>query len=647
MCGIAGSLFLGGSAVDRQTRRQEVAAMTRALAHRGPDAEGFWQDDLCALGHRRLAILDLSDAGRQPMTSSDGSDLQLVFNGEIYNFLELRRTLEKAGAKFETRTDTEVLLSAYRQWGVECFSRLRGMFAVAIWDGAARRLILARDRVGKKPLFYSQSGDQLYFASEIQGLLALPSIPRQIDREGIDIYLSHGYIPAPRSGFAAISKLLPGHFAVWEAANGAASPRIERYWQLDYRTKLELDEPEAVSLLQAELTEAVRLRMVSDVPVGAFLSGGIDSSIIVGLMAQLSSRPVRTFSIGFTSAHFDELAHARRVADRWQTEHHELVVEPDALQILPELLRHLGEPMADVSIIPTWYLARMTRSSSGSGESGGAGVRVALNGDGGDESFVGYERYLANYLATRLSQLVGGRRGVAGLGSLARFILLDSIAPGRRTRQLRRFLQLAAEPMPVRYPRWLTYFTAEEKRELYADDAPSPPDPGLGHLGRLVAAHADLDPVEVGMAVDVLSYLPDDLLVKVDIATMANGLEARSPFLDQQVMELAARLPVRLKMRRREPKYLLKRAFAHLLPAENLNRSKMGFGVPVGEWFRGPLRGLVREALLGASGSHRLFRRPVLERYLARHLAGEADYSFQLWNLLILELWLKSTGGGD
>jgi asparagine synthase (glutamine-hydrolysing) len=637
MCGIAGIVSLKTSvatSTDRQAEYGEVVAMTRALAHRGPDAEGIWQGRHSSLGHRRLSILDLTAAGRQPMSTTDGSDLHVVFNGEIYNFRELRAKLEAAGYLFTTRTDTEVVLRAYQEWGLAFLERLGGMFAIALWDGRSQQLILARDRVGKKPLFYAEHGGHLYFASEIQGLLAHRAIPRTLNRQGIDHYLSYGYIPAPQSGFSAIRKLPPGHFGIWEPGH---PPRLERYWDLAARPGLtgaggEFDEPAAIEALRHEMTAAVRRRLVSDVPIGAFLSGGIDSSIVVGLMAQLSSQPVRTFSIGFTEARFNELEHARRVARRWGTDHEELIVEPDALRILPDLVRHFGEPYADVSAIPTWYLARLTRAS----------VTVALSGDGGDESFAGYERYLANYLADRLQRLVGGPENVRRLATLAALILPDSIVPGHRSRQLRRFLHQAGEPMNIRYPRWLTYFTPAEKRELYTAEAMVEHE---NYLGRLIDRFADLDPVDAGMAVDIRSYLPDDLLAKVDIASMAHGLEVRSPFLDQHVMELAASLPVRIKMRRREPKYLLKRAFADLLPPENRHRSKMGFGVPVGEWFRGPLRDLLRETLLDGAASRGLFNRRTLEGYVFRHLSGEADHAFQLWNLLMLELWLKTTEG--
>lgn len=591
--------------------------MIEAMAHRGPDADGVWRDGQCSLGHRRLSIIDLSEAGRQPMANDDGS-IQITFNGEIYNFQQLRHDLEGLGHRFRTRTDTEAIIRAYEQWGDGCLSRLRGMFAFGIWDARKRRLLLARDRVGKKPLFYARFDGRFYFASELQGLLACREIPREVEPRAIDQYLGYGYIPAPLTGFKGIYKLPPAHYLVLE---DGGEPRVERYWSLSYLPKLEMSEAEAIEALREKLTEAVRLRMVSDVPLGAFLSGGIDSSIVVGLMAGLSDRPVKTFSIGFKEAAYNELDHARRIAEKWGTEHHEFIVEPNALEILPMLVRHYGEPYADSSAIPTFYVSQMTRRH----------VTVALNGDGGDESFAGYERYLGNYIAERINRVPGAAMVSGMLGRL----IPDSIDPKSRLRQARRFLQVAAAPMAERYPRWLTFFTEEQKRDLYLPDFAASVD---GWLSGLFEELPDLDPVDAAMAVDVVSYLPYDLLVKVDITSMANSLEARSPFLDHEVMELAARLPIGIKMRGREAKYLLKRAFADLLPVENVRRRKMGFGVPVGEWFRGPLREMLMDTLLSSGAGY--FRREAVEKLIRDHVERRADHAFVLWNLLMLECWV-------
>ncbi len=650
--------------------------MIDAQAHRGPDAWGVWSDGRCALGHRRLSIIDLSEAGRQPMSNARG-DIRITFNGEIYNFQHLRRELESLGHGFRTRTDTEAIICAYEQWGIDCLARLRGMFAFGIWDRRRRRLFLARDRVGKKPLFYAQFGDQFLFASELQGLLADERVPREVDPPAIDAYLSYGYVPAPRAAFKGIYKLPPAHCLTLDLKQTGFEKRIERYWALDYEPKLRIDEDEACEVLREKMTEAVRLRMISDVPLGAFLSGGVDSSVIVGLMAQLSGAKVKTFSIGFNESAYDETAHARRIAERWETDHHEFIVEPDALSILPKLVRHYGEPYADSSAIPTFYVAQMTRRH----------VTVALNGDGGDESFAGYDRYLANHLAERMRSVPGA---AVAARALCR-VIPDSIDPKSRARRARRFLAVASQPMAERYPRWLKTFQDEAKTRLY-----SPEFIGLlkGHGGVLLSdvgevmkcgassllalcdgatgarkqlaphmyiakflperlkalfdgstpphlpLHPPLHPIDAAMAVDVASYLPYDLLVKVDVASMANSLEARSPFLDHEAMEFAARLPVEIKFRGGRLKSLLKRAFADLLPPENVNRRKMGFGVPVGQWFRGPLRDLLRDALLSPRSLERgYFRESEVRRLVDEHLERRADHSFQLWNLLMLELW--------
>jgi asparagine synthase (glutamine-hydrolysing) len=628
MCGIFGEVRYEAGA------GRPIGPALEAMRHRGPDASGEWSDGTCALGHQRLAIIDLSEAGRQPLGNEDGT-VQVTFNGEIYNFATLRKELRGLGHRFRTRTDTEVIVHAYEQWGTRCVDRLRGMFAFAVWDQRRRRLYLARDRVGKKPLFYTRQTDRFLFASELQGLLADPAVPREVDFASLDTYLTYGYIPAPASAFRGVAKLPPAHWLTLDLRPGEPDFRVERYWALEYGPKLRLSEAEACEALRETLTEAVRLRMVSDVPLGAFLSGGIDSSIVVGLMARLSDRPVKTFSIGFEEAVFNELDHARRVADRWGTDHHPLVIRPDALAVVEMLARHFGEPYADSSAVPTYYVSQITRES----------VTVALNGDGGDESFAGYERYLAHRLAGRIGRVPGVRRIATALARA----LPDSTDPRNRVRRARRFLASFDQPADRRYARWLTFFRPEAKDRLYTEGfreqvgtaAP------LAWLESLYGQAAGLDPVDAAMSVDVRSYLPFDLLVKVDITSMANSLEARSPFLDHAVMEFAARLPARYKLRGRTSKYLLKRAFADLLPPENVSRPKMGFGVPVGRWFRGPLRELLRDSLLSGRAVARGYFRPAeVDRLVNLHLEGRADHTIQLWNLLMLELWYSEMVAG-
>ena len=629
MCGIAGLVDLRGRTVDPALARRLCAP----LAHRGPDDEGYHAEGPVALGQRRLAILDLP-GGRQPMSNEDGT-VWITFNGEIYNFAELRRGLEERGHRFATRSDTEVIVHAYEQHGVDCLNELRGMFAFALWDRRSRTLVLARDRVGKKPLFYAEADGQWMFASELQGLLAHPGVQREIDSTAVDDYLTYGYIPAPKTIFRHVYKVPPAHYltlTLGTGGSGGPDVRVARYWRLAYGPKLALDEEAAAEGLLEVLSEAVRLRMIADVPLGALLSGGIDSSLVVALMSRLSDRPVKTFSIGFDEREFDELAYARMVAQRYATEHQELVVRPDALEVLPTLVRHYGEPYADSSAIATYYVAKLTREH----------VKVALNGDGGDECLAGYERYAAGLVAERYRRIPAVIRRL-GVEPMSRLIRED--APRRsRLRQARRFLEVAGRPAAQRYQRWIGYLSASQRAGLYSAEFR---DQLAGHeaerwlLGIWERAERDgLEPLDQMLAVDVESYLPGDLLVKMDIATMANSLEARSPFLDHRVMEFCARLPRRYKLRGLTLKYLLKRAGARLLPAETLERRKMGFGVPVGDWMRGSLRPWVEDVLFSPRALKRGYFDPdALRQFVWTRLNGRREQSFDLWALLWLELW--------
>jgi asparagine synthase (glutamine-hydrolysing) len=618
MCGIAGIV---GNEVDPSP----INGMADALRHRGPDDSGLWCDRYCVFGHRRLSIIDLSEAGRQPLSNEDGT-VWIVFNGEIYNFQELREQLEGFGHKFRTHTDTEVIVHGYEQWGRDCVQHLRGMFAFAIWDQRQHRLFLARDRVGKKPLYYTQCGGEFLFASELQGLLAHPRVERNFDTDTIEAYLTWGYVPAPYTAFRGIKKLAPAHWLSVDVTPEGLRLETQRYWQLQYGPKLTLSINEAAEALREKLTEAVRLRLISDVPLGAFLSGGIDSSIVVGLMAQLSSRPVKTFSIGFGEEDFDELPHARRIAEKWGTDHAEFIVKSDALSILPTLVQHFGEPYADSSAVPTFYVARLTRAS----------VTVALNGDGGDESFAGYERYLAMQLANSWQRIAGSKRLMSSVGSL----LPDSIDPKNRVRRLKRFLSVASLPPGPRYRRWVSIVSDDVQTSLLEPEVlrQSPGDLLGSWMEQRLAQLPD--PVDGAMAADVESYLPFDLLTKVDITSMANSLEARSPFLDHEVMEFAARLPSNFKLRTGESKYLLKKAFADLLPPENVQRRKMGFGVPVGRWFRTSLHSLMCDTLLSNRALQRGLVQPKkMRKFVDDHVEGRADHGMALWAFLMLELW--------
>lgn len=597
------------------------------MRHRGPDGHGVWADGPVGFGHLRLSIIDLSPAGAQPMASVDGR-LMLTFNGEIYNFQELRRELEARGHAFRSHTDSEVILAAYREYGDACLQRFVGMFAFALWDGSRRRVLIARDRVGKKPLFYRVDRDGLSFVSEVRAFFGEPSFEPTVDPQAISDYLGLQYVPAPQSAFAGVHKLPPGHCLIVEDDQY----RVERYWALRYQPKLRLSEDDAVDAVQEALDRAVKDRLVSDVPLGAFLSGGIDSGTVVALMAQHSSQPVRTFSIGFPEERYNELPAARIVAERYGTQHEEFVVEPDAISILPRLVWHYGEPYADSSALPTYYLAQMTRRH----------VTVALNGDGGDESFGGYTRYAANLAATRLvGVLPRAARQLPALitGPLARAF------PAPIVRSAARFCERLGDTPEQRYVAWMLHYDLQRKRELCSDAFLETVEPDVvPRLERLFAASSGPDLVDRMLDVDVHTYLQDDLLVKVDVATMAHSLEARSPLLDHRLMELAAQLPSAYKIKNgRVKKHILRRVAARLLPSEILERPKMGFGVPLDRWFQTSLQSFARDMLLDGRAARRgLYRPGAVERMLDEHATGRVFWHYQIWNLLMLESWFQT-----
>lgn len=630
MCGIAGLVELRRGRAEPDALAQICARM----AHRGPDGEGVYttRDGAVALGHRRLSIID-REGGAQPMGNEDET-IQVTFNGEIYNFEELRRELLALGHRFRTRSDTEVVVHAYEQFGPACVRRFRGMFALGVWDARRRTLFLARDRVGKKPLYHAQVDGQFVFASEIQALLAHPGLRRELEPTAIDDYLTYGYVPAPKTAFQGVFKLPAAHTLTLSLSDDGEPPRIEiePYWRLDYGPKLKLDEEQAAQALLEVLTESVRLRMVADVPLGALLSGGVDSSLVVALMSQLSDRPIQSFSIGFDDQSFNELPYARQVARHYGTDHHEIVVRPDALTILPTLVRHYGEPHADSSAVPTYHVARLTRQQ----------VTVALNGDGGDECFAGYERYLGDSLAECYQRLPRSIR--SGLIEPIARRMPAGLSSRRWLGRVQRFLTAASQPRDRRYLRWMSYFTPEQKTQLYTPEFAARlggHDSTAWLLDRLGAARrTGLSAPDSLLAVDIASYLTEDLLVKMDIATMANSLEARSPLLDHRVMEFAARLPVGFKLRGNTLKYLLKKVARPLLPTGVVDRRKMGFGVPVGNWLRNELRPLIDETLLSPTALERGCFRPDFVRGLVReHTEGIRDHGARIWSLLWLELW--------
>jgi asparagine synthase (glutamine-hydrolysing) len=623
VCGIVGIVNGGDKAVDNNL----VARMCEAIRHRGPDEDGFYLNGRVGLAMRRLAIIDLK-GGQQPIHNRDRT-AWIVFNGEIYNYRSLREKLEKLGHTFYTNSDTEAIILAYEQYGADCPKHLRGMFAFAIWDTRTEELFLARDRVGKKPLLYALANGGLIFGSEFSALLEHPDISREIAPEAIHYYLSFMCVPAPLTAYRAIKKLEPGHFLRFTRAGDI---KIERYWQPDFSQKLKLSEEEAGERAVEILRDAVRVRLMSEVPLGAFLSGGVDSSAVVALMSEATAEPVKTFSIGFEEQDFSELHHARRVAEHVGADHHEFIVRPDAMEVLPLLVEHYGEPYADSSAIPTYYVSRETRRH----------VTVALNGDGGDECFAGYERYAAMRLAERYRKLPAPLR--EGVIKQAVKLLPSSELRRSRVRSLKRFLDAASLAPVERYLRWVSVLDRAAKDELYTDgfrremqgnDPASWLSPWFAHANGAGV-------VDASLLTDTMTYLPNDLLVKVDIASMAVSLEARSPFLDHHVIEFAASLPEKMKLRGLTTKYLLKRVLKKLVPVENLNRPKMGFGVPIGYWFRGQMKKFLGETLLSEKALKRgFFKTEEVKRLFELHTRGERDYSHQLWTLLMLELWFQ------
>lgn len=648
MCGICGYLSRGGPAEDSTLR-----AMTATLAHRGPDGEGVHLDGPVGLGHRRLSIIDLSEAASEPMTNEDGS-LWLVFNGEIYNFRELRRSLE-GRHRFRSQGDGEVILHLYEEKGEAAVAELDGMFAFALWDAPRRRLLLARDRTGKKPLYYHDGPRLFAFASEAKALLAHPSVPHERDPSALPLFLTYGYVPTPGTFYRGIRALPPAHTLVaTEAGTGAP----QRYWRARFgsdrpasgargtpvsadggtgtgvegtaaRRPLRDDEAEErfLSLLQA----AVERRLIADVPLGAFLSGGLDSSSVVALMARAAGSRVKTFTIGFAGgAEYDERAHARVVAERFSTEHTEFVVEPMALDLVDRLVYHHDGPFGDSSAVPTFLLSELTRTR----------VTVALNGDGGDEVFAGYLRLYGGALSESVPRAAFS--ALSGLLSL----LPEPADRKHPLRFAKRFAEAGRLPLLERYLRWNAYFTDDLPALLRPEIAA-----GLDRAALLVsfrsayAAGAGSTLARL-LQLNFETYLLDDLLVKMDRMSMAHGLEARSPFLDTAVVEFGAALPDRLRMRLGKGKLLLRRAMRGILPESILKRGKMGFGAPLGAWFRSDLQGFVRERLLDPqSPLYEYLRREAVEAVIERHGAARADLSARIWALLTLESWLRQEQG--
>lgn len=624
MCGICGIV-----ASAQQPDAAVLRRMNRAIQHRGPDGEGYYEKGGVALAMRRLAIIDVA-GGDQPIFNEDQT-IAIVYNGECYNYQELRQRLE-VKHRFSTNSDTECIVHLYEEYGDDCVQHLRGMFAFALWDGPRRRLLLARDRLGKKPLHYSLVDGQLYFASELPALLA--ALPRQpeLDLQSIDDYLSLQYIPEPNTVYKGVYKLPAAHRLSWERGQLL----VESYWDVNYEPKHSASESELVEELRALARDAVRLRLISEVPLGAHLSGGLDSSIVVALMAEASAGPVKTFSVGFAETDFSELPYARAVAERYATEHHEFKLTfGDIPSTLETLLPHFGEPFADPSALPLYHLSKLTRQH----------VTVALNGDGGDESFAGYQRYWLDGYADRYLQLPGlvTRRLVP---SLAAALPDRSAGPvGSSLRNgIKRLPQLAEVDRRASLLRWSSYFSTRHKRALWQPDRAARLDldraeKGLVELYNRAPAGTRLDRT---LYTDLKSYLAGDLLVKADRMTMASSLEGRSPFLDHVLVEWAARLPVESKLRGRQGKVLLRKAFADLLPTQVLSHGKQGFGIPLGAWLRGPLEGWARSLLLAPQSPLAAWFQPeALGRLMAEHQAGRQDHGKRIWALACLAIWAR------
>jgi asparagine synthase (glutamine-hydrolysing) len=600
---------------------ESVRRMCDAMVHRGPDDHGYRADGPCTLGHRRLSIIDLRPEAAQPMTNEDDS-VAVVVNGEIYNFQELRKELEEKGHRFKSRSDSEVCLHLYEEEGIDFLDRLRGMFALALWDRARERLILARDRFGKKPLFYHAGRRGLLFASELGALAASGQFERKPNIDAIDSFLCLQYVPSPWTAFEGVRKLPPGCRLVCENGRVGAP---ERYFELRFDQPTTGSFEELTEQLHARVEDAVRVRMVSDVPLGAFLSGGLDSSLIVAMMARQSTSPVKTFSVGFTSKDFSELPYAKLVADRYGTDHHELVVEPDMASVIPEFVRHYGEPFADTSALPTWYLCQYTRT----------GVTVALSGDGGDEAFSGYRRYSHSQTARALRSLPGPLPAMLGktIGGI----------PIAAAQKVRAFGRRLMEPEHVRFLGLAAYIPHEDRMGLYTDEMRRrySVDRVAKRFGELYDASTATDPINRLLELDIQTYLSDDILTKVDIASMAHSLEVRCPLVDQDLMVFAASLPGEVKMRGLQTKRILREVARPLLPKKILGRRKQGFGLPVDRWMRADLAPLSRDVLLDQTARERGIVDPsAVEMLLQRHQRGEPRGD-QIWALMILELWYR------
>lgn len=623
MCGIAGIIYADP---DRPVEPGLLKAMGDAIAHRGPDAEGFWSEPGVGLTHRRLSIIDL-EGGDQPIGNEDGS-IQVVFNGEIYNYRELRRDLEGRGHQFRTRSDTEVLVHLYEEVGADLAGRLRGMFAFALWDRNRRELVLARDRLGLKPLYIYRDPEKLVFGSEIKAILAVPGVSRAIDPAAVEDYLAYGMVLGPRTIFRAVEKLPPAH--VLAAGPGRLGASARRYWQLRIEPDPGPTAEEWTEAIRAKVAETTRLHLIADVPVGAFLSGGIDSSLVVAHAAGATQGALRTFSMGFVEERFSELPFARQVAERFSTQHTEEIVTPDAVDLIDELTHYYDEPFADSSAIPTYLVARLASRS----------VKVVLSGDGGDEAFGGYARYAHDLKEASVRRYLPSWFRRAALGPLARAWPRADWLP-RPLRAKTALSNLALDPAPA-YANTLTLCRPPLRRRLMAPDLASELN---GHAPEQIVRDAYgtapvADALAGMIAADTATLLPDDFLVKVDRASMAHGLEVRPPLLDHELIELAARIPSGWKVRGGQTKWILKQVARDSLPESLISRRKQGFEIPVNAWLRGPLRPMFEAAVLDRDARvTSIIDQRMARRIYQSHLAGTVRQGNTLWSLLVLARW--------
>ncbi len=620
MCGICGLSFHSS---EQFVHESLLRQMCSTIVHRGPDDEGVYACRNFGLGMRRLSIIDLS-GGHQPQFNEDRT-VSIVFNGEIYNYQMLRQELIKRGHKFQTDSDTESILHAYEEYGIDCLQHLNGMFGFAIYDQNEEKLFLARDRVGIKPLYYYLDDRVFAFGSELKAILQIPNIDKTVDLEAVNLFLTYEYIPSPFSIFKKIRKLPPGHFLIYQDNN----IQVRKYWDIDCEPTSQ-SQKDYEEELRVTLRDAVKLRLISDVPLGAFLSGGIDSSTIVGLMAGIMDRPVKTFSIGFEDQSYNELNYARAVAKKYETEHTEFIIQPDAVDLVDKLVYHLDEPLGDFSIFPTYLVSKMAREY----------VTVILSGDGGDELFAGYETYVANKIARPLSlvpQFI--RKGVLKP-------LVDLLPPQEQKKgvinKAKRFVEGATYPDDLQHVRWMIFLSALDRHQMFVPDVAHMVNGQSSYefIRHYFRQSAGMDRLNQQNFVDFKTYLVDNILVKVDRMSMATSLEARVPFLDHRVAELSFRMPGELKLRGKETKYILKRAMRDILPEEILYRDKQGFSIPIKNWLRKELRPMLTDVLSPEHlKSQGIFSPTFVSQLVNEHLQGKENHSHRLWALMMFEMW--------